>query len=221
MESERRQHTFVFADLAGYTALTEAHGDEQAADLAASFCRGVAERIAPETGELVKTIGDAVMLRFDDAAAAVCLGLDVVEDSLAGHGFPMVRVGMHSGPAVERAGDWFEGTVNVAARLCGLASGGEVLLTEGVQKAAIGLEGVRLERRGEQRLRNVVDPLLVFAAVRNGGGADEARLDPVCRMNVSPGREAGELAHRGRTYVFCSLECAGRFAANPDAYLRA
>lgn len=59
--------TFLFADLAGFTALTEAHGDEHAADLAAEFCHTVRE-LLPERGELVKMIGDAAMVRSDDAA---------------------------------------------------------------------------------------------------------------------------------------------------------
>lgn len=215
--ADSRQHTFLFADLAGYTALTEAHGDEQAAELAAGFCRDVAGRLSADEGELVKTIGDAAMLRINDPTVAIRLGLDVAHDLMAKHGSPVVRVGMHHGPAVERDGDWFGATVNIAARVSGLASGGEVLLTETVREAAVGLEEAGFEPRGEQQLHNVAAPVVVFAAYRNGT-IDAARLDPVCRMMVSPGREAGELTHDGQSYCFCSLECAARFAASPLAY---
>jgi len=218
MGTEGAAHTFLFADLAGYTALTEAHGDEQAAELAAGFCAAVAERIPADAGEVVKTIGDAVMARLNEPATAVLLGLDVVEQALSEHGSPAVSVGIHRGSAVERDGDWFGTTVNVAARVAGLASGGEVLLTETVREAAGELGEVRLERRGEERLRNVAAPVLLFSAHR-GGGIDETRLDPVCRMVVSPGREAGSLSHQERRYVFCSLECVSRFAADPEAYV--
>ena len=54
-----RPATFLFADIAGFTALTEAHGDDHAADLVANFCEAV--RVLPEyDARAVKSIGDAV-----------------------------------------------------------------------------------------------------------------------------------------------------------------
>ena len=67
--------TFVFADIAGFTALTEAHGDEQAAALAASFCTAVRAELPPGEGVHLKTIGDAVMLRIPRPDDAIRLGL--------------------------------------------------------------------------------------------------------------------------------------------------
>ena len=56
--------TFLFADIAGFTALTEAHGDEQAAALAADFCAAVKAELPTATRPHVKSIGDALMLRI-------------------------------------------------------------------------------------------------------------------------------------------------------------
>ena len=54
-----------------------------------------------------------------------------------------------------------------------------------------------------------------------GAGNGEARhLDPVCRMLVAEGREAGSLRHGGTLYRFCSLDCAELFLRDPDAYAR-
>src|SRR5215217_8714365 len=127
--------TFLFADLLGFTALTEAHGDEQAADLVGGFCTAVRQLLAAHQAQEVKTIGDALMLRTGDAAAAIRLGLCIVLDVGAQHGFPLVRVGMHTGPAVERGGDWFGTTVNLAARVSAAASGGDALLTAATRAA--------------------------------------------------------------------------------------
>jgi adenylate cyclase len=211
--------TFLFADIAGYTALTEAHGDEEAADLAATFSLGVGGLAAERGGEVVKTIGDAVMVRHPVPAEAVKLGLVAAREVMAGHGFPTVRVGMHHGPALEREGDWFGATVNLAARVAALAAGGEVLVTNVVRDAATGLEGVTFEARGERRLRNVSSAVSLFAAVSDREAARESHIDPVCRMVVDPDREAGTLGHRGTEYRFCSLECIGRFVGDPDAYV--
>jgi class 3 adenylate cyclase len=155
--------TFLFADIAGYTALTEAHGDEDAAELAHTFCRAVGEIASAEEGELVKTIGDAVMVRHTDPARAVALGLRAAGEVLAGHGFPTVRVGMHHGPALESEGDWFGSTVNLAARVAALAAGGEVLLTEAVREAAGELEDVTPPEEAEAANAQIAAGLRLYA----------------------------------------------------------
>jgi hypothetical protein len=73
----------------GFTALTEAHGDEQAADLVGGFCVAVRQLLADHQAQEVKTIGDALMLRSGDAAAAIRLEFCIVHDDLAAS----VRVG--------------------------------------------------------------------------------------------------------------------------------
>jgi adenylate cyclase len=72
--------TFLFADIAGFTALTEAHGDEEAAALVADFCDRVQSELGGFGATQVKTIGDALMLRIPDPKQAVLLGLHVVHD---------------------------------------------------------------------------------------------------------------------------------------------
>ena len=69
--------TFLFADIAGFTALTEAHGDEQAADLVGEFTRAVARELPGVDGTHVKTIGDALMLRIPRPENAISLGLRI------------------------------------------------------------------------------------------------------------------------------------------------
>ena len=96
--------TFLFADIAGFTALTEAHGDEEAADLVGRFCDAVRDELPPDSTH-AKAIGDAVMLRIPDPAAAILLGVRITHDLMRSHGAPPVRVGLHHGEAVERDGD--------------------------------------------------------------------------------------------------------------------
>jgi class 3 adenylate cyclase len=210
--------TFLFADLAGFTALTEAHGDEHAADLASEFSREASVLLGDYDATQIKTIGDALMLRVAEPAAAVSLGCALTRELMAEHGYPTIRVGMHSGPAVEREGDWFGATVNIAARISGLAGGGEVLLSDVTHAAAGEVDGVRFSDRGVQQLRNVARPVRVFAAVPTERVLRSTVIDPVCRMAVDPQRSAGTLVYEGREYFFCSLECAARFASTPDVY---
>jgi YHS domain-containing protein len=159
------------------------------------------------------------MLRTSDAAAAIRLGLCIVHDVGAQHGFPLVRVGMHTGPAVERGGDWFGATVSLAARVSAAASGGDALLTAATRAAAGEVEGVELRERGRWTFRNVTEPVPVYAAVRQGTHSSAGLpIDPVCRMAVDPWHSAGRLTHEGVEYCFCSLGCAGAFAQHPATY---
>ena len=213
------EHTFLFADLAGFTALTEAHGDEHAVELAADFTDCIRSLLPEYQAAEVKTIGDAMMVCCEDPAGAIDLGLQIVEEIAARPQFPIVRVGMHTGPAIERDGDWFGGAVNVAARVSGAASGGEVLLTEATRLATGDLDSIELRARGEQRFKNVKEPIGLFLARRRGDEPEVLPIDPVCRMAVDPADEAGRLSFGGREYHFCSLRCARAFVATPDDYV--
>src|SRR4051794_33767218 len=64
-------HTFLFSDLVGFTALTAARGDDDAADVALAFCGRVREMLTAHRAEEIKSMGDALMIRCDDAAAAI------------------------------------------------------------------------------------------------------------------------------------------------------
>lgn len=212
--------TFGFADIAGFTALTEAHGDEAAFALVADFIKAVKAELPAVRGEHVKTIGDALMLRIPDPGDAIVLGLRIANELMLDHGAPAVRVGLHHGSAVESEGDYFGSSVNLAARVSALATGGEVLVTGTTAALAPKLDGVFYESRGRQTLKNVGEPVEVFAAVRMGAGTDgPLPVDPVCRMAVDPDRAAGRLIHAGEAYFFCSLACAGTFAQQPERFV--
>jgi class 3 adenylate cyclase/YHS domain-containing protein len=224
------EHTFLFADLAGFTALTEVHGDDQAADLAEGFFADARTLLAEHRAQEVKTLGDAMMIRCESAPDAIALALRIVRELGARHGFPSVRVGLHTGSAVERDGDWFGAAVNLAARVSGVAAGGEVLVT-GASSAAAGVPGgghlgavpphenVVLHPRGRRELRNVAEPVeLLEASCETSRSAAGLPIDPVCRMAVDPKHSAGTLVHGDIAYHFCSLECARQFAAAPERY---
>jgi adenylate cyclase len=212
--------TFLFADIAGFTALTEIHGDEEAAKVVARFCDAVQAELPAFGATHVKTIGDALMLRVPEPRSAVLLGLRIAHDVMYGHGAPAVRVGLHHGPAIERDADYFGAAVNLAARVSAAATGGEVLLTAQTAELAPDLDGVLYESRGCQTLRNVREPVELIAARRQGQTSQyRLSIDPVCRMAVDPDNAAGRLVVDDTTYFFCTLECAGEFARHPERFV--
>jgi len=156
-------HTFLFADLVGYTAFTERFGDDAAADAAVGF-QAAAGHVAAQCGcEVIKNLGDAVMIRGDDATRVVALALRLRRE-LADEGWcPPVRMGLHSGTAVQRGADWYGATVNVAARVADAAGAGEILLSAATHER-MAQAGVSIAERGARRFKNVAAPLTVFAA---------------------------------------------------------
>jgi adenylate cyclase len=152
-------HTFMFADLVGFTEFTVQHGDDRAADLALSFHEHVRRLAAELECHVVKAIGDAVMVRSENGDRAVELAQRIL--ALAEErGFPLVRVGLDTGPAIERDGDWFGSTVNTASRVASAASAGELLMTERTRDAASGLTSIELSWRGRRALKGLPEHAL-------------------------------------------------------------
>jgi class 3 adenylate cyclase/YHS domain-containing protein len=198
------EYGFLFADLSGYTALTEAHGDEQAATVAERFSV-VASQALKGTTQLVKTIGDAVMLVASDPPDIVATALALVEVVTREEGFPAVRVGVHAGPAVVRAGDYFGASVNLAARVAGKAPPGELWCTGAVAALARQDGTVQLELMGSFELKNVAEPVALYRLVVAVDQSD-VPVDPVCRMRLLA-ETPHQLQEAGVVVCFCSEEC--------------
>jgi class 3 adenylate cyclase len=190
--------------LSGFTALTEVHGDTEAADLAAGFLEDTRALLRDHNAEEVKTLGDAVMIRCHAVSDAVGLALRIVHQVGSRHGFPTVRVGLHTGPAVQRDSDWFDATVNLAARISAAATGGEILLSGAAAAAAgaptggpvsrvPGHQRVVLHSRGRRQLRNVANPVALFEASCEASGkfADAPDRYAVTLEANPPPRESG------------------------------
>jgi adenylate cyclase len=156
-------HTFLFADISGYSRITEQDGDEAAAELAIRFAEEVTRMAARHGAEVVKWVGDGVMVHTTSAARAIELGLGLQARLAASSSMPGAHVGIHTGPAVERAGDWWGATVNVTSRVADAAASGQVLVTDATRCAADGC-AARLRGLGAVRLRNISSPVSVYAA---------------------------------------------------------
>ena len=158
------QHTFLFADLVGFTAFTERVGDETAADAAVAFQTAAARLAAEYDCEVVKSLGDAVMIHGVTAARVVALALRISNELAEERWCPPVRMGVHSGTAVRRGSDWYGATVNVAARLADAAAAGEVLISLTTRNLIAASGRMTIADRGPRSFKNVGAPVSVFAA---------------------------------------------------------
>ena len=211
------EHTFAMVDLAGFTALTEIHGDAEAADIATRFAEMARDNLA-KGDVLVKTIGDAVLLASPDPSSGIALVTRLLADCAALDKFLAARSGMHHGPAAERAGDYFGNAVNLTARLAGHARGGQVLATTRVARAAQD-SGVMTVNLGPAQFKNLINAIEIHALELGPDPHVTQSVDPVCRMLLEATTATGRLRHRDVDYYFCSLPCANAFAADPNRYL--
>lgn len=157
-----RAPTFLFADLVGYTAVTESRGDAAAAELARTFRRRMRTLARRHGGWQVKSMGDGVMIWTPSAAAAVELATEAVREVGTTPELLPVRVGVHTGPAVMSGLDWYGSTVNVAARLADHAEPNQALVSGTTVQAAM-RDLVRPPRaRRVLTLRGIDDPVVAW-----------------------------------------------------------
>ncbi len=207
----------LFADLSGFTALTETHGDRDASDIAERFYALAQESLTGDA-RLVKTIGDAVMIVAADPATAIGTALKLAASVEAEPGFPAVRVGVHLGPCIERRGDYFGATVNLAARVAAYARSDQVLCTESVAEAIRPLNIAVIHPAGTGHFKNVSNAVPLFEIEGLERRAAHSDIDPVCRMRLDPERAPARLPYGDRVYHFCSFNCAQKFARTPEVY---
>ena len=158
--SDTSETAVAFADLVGFTELGETVDVEQLGGLAGRLTR-LASDVVEQPVRVVKQIGDAIMLVSPDAAAAVATCLELVERAEGEDGFPPLRAGVAYGPAVNRWGDWFGSTVNVASRLTARARPGAVLASEAVKEQA-GDDAFEWSSAGEKKLKGLNKPLTTY-----------------------------------------------------------
>jgi adenylate cyclase len=154
----RLRVAIAFADLAGYTRLTEEAGEEEAVSAVERFIDNVSHTL-PDDARVIKTIGDEVMIVGSDPAALVDWAVGF-QQLVAER--PLPRIGVHVGEVIYRDGDYYGREVNLASRVAARAAGGEVLVTRPV----VGASGPHLEFEliGEVRLKGFSEATELFLA---------------------------------------------------------
>lgn len=190
--------------------MTELHGDDDAATIALKFAELARSSLTDEC-RLVKTIGDAVMIVSSLPRTALSVALMLRDKAAAEPLFPLVRTGVHHGPVVERDGDFFGASVNLAARIAAYARAGQVLCSSEVAAAAQSADGIEAIAIGEASFKNVSMPVRLFELVRRGEVRERLAVDPVCRMRVDPSTSFGRIRDQNGEHHFCSAACLGTF----------
>jgi adenylate cyclase len=150
-----RAQVVGFADLVGFTSMSEALETHALAAMVDRFEAIAYAQIPARGGRVVKTIGDAVMFAADDAAAAAEIALGLVEEHARHPDLPDARAGLARGPVLAWEGDLFGPTVNLASRLVHLARAGTVLVADDLGMLLCDLPGLALHHLRPVRLQGI------------------------------------------------------------------
>ena len=168
---ETREGTIVFTDLSGFTEFTALRGDVAALSLLDLQERLVLEQMG-DSGRIVKSLGDGLMLWFDEAldAVQVSIALQAQFEEVSGEDDePLwVRIGIHFGRPVLRGSDFIGHDVNVAARIVDLAAPGEVLVSEAcTEQIKTPISGVVFEEIGPTIMKGMPEPVPLYRVTRD------------------------------------------------------
>ncbi|MBD8870161.1 adenylate/guanylate cyclase domain-containing protein [Nocardioides donggukensis] len=144
--------TVLFSDIQDSTAMNESLGDPAWMKVLAAHDHLVRRHVERHGGAIVKSQGDGFMVVFGTPQAALRAAIGVQESLAAGHARRLrrtpvaVRMGLHTGPTIEKDGDYFGRNVAFAARVAGQADGGEILVSEAVHALLAGASDGDVDR---------------------------------------------------------------------------
>jgi class 3 adenylate cyclase len=153
----------LLTDIVESTSLTERMGDAAFRDASRALDERTRAAIRDAGGAPIagKVLGDGVMGVFSSAAQAIAAARACLEAARSSG--LQLHIGLHAGDVIRESDNVYGGAVNIASRICGLSSAGEVLVSQTVRELARTSAGVRFEDRGERALKGIADPVRVFA----------------------------------------------------------
>jgi len=207
LNSKEITTSFLIADLAGYTSLTETHGDLLAANLVYRYKEIVGEILREDT-VIVDSVGDAVLITSTNPGNLLELAIDLLQKTEDEPNFPSLHIGLNFGKIIEREGHYFGNTLNLTSRISSHSRGGQILCSEGFLNAV----------ENKVNYKNVSKPIAILEINLN---FDRKRLsiDPVCKMQVDIENPAVKIPFKDNIYYFCSHECTKSFIEAPEEFL--
>ena len=160
-KESRHLAAILFSDIVGFTAMMQE--DERAALAVLESNANIhRDALARHQGRLLKELGDGMLASFVSVSNAVACA-KAIQAGVSENGDYQVRVGIHVGEVVAAGGDVFGDGVNLASRIQGEAEPGMIVVSEAVYNNIRNKSDVATRDLGERRLKNVADPMRLFA----------------------------------------------------------
>jgi class 3 adenylate cyclase len=217
--------TILFTDIESSTARTQRMGDTQAQEMIRAHNQIVRREIAARGGTEIKHTGDGIMATFQSAARAVACAIAIQRASEA-HSLEheatafRVSVGINAGEPVAEDADVFGAAVQLAARTCAEAKGGQILATDVVRQLVLG-KGVLFREVGSSSMKGFEQPTALYEVVSADDAIDEAEVlaGPFLRRPLvwAGGAVAAALVAGGAIAAVVAMN-GGEEAASGPAY---
>lgn len=166
---ENPKHQFaavLFVDIVGYTALMQ--DDEQQALIKLKDFKALLEtEVAASKGRIIQFYGDGCLVTFGDATTALTCAMDL-QRGFHGKAKIPVRIGLHEGEVIYRDGNVFGHSVNIASRVESMGVSGAILMSSGFRQSIKDNTAFQLEWLGRFKLKNVKDPMSIYALANKG-----------------------------------------------------
>lgn len=208
----------LIADLAGYTALTEAHGHHSAASIVKKFVTIVEESI-PTESTLVQRVGDEVFIISSSGISLLNTAIEIRRRTEKEAHFPRIHAGLHYGTLIEENGHYFGSALNLTSRIAGHADGGQILCSEAFIENCTLSHLYQFNNLGEVRFKNVKAPVKVYELAIDLPETTYVFIDPVCHMQVKAENSQAHLIIKNKELHFCSKDCERQFLEDPEHYI--
>lgn len=193
MSDTRKIAAILVADVVGYSRLAGADEERILARLRTLRSDLIDPTIAIHNGRIVKRTGDGSLIEFRSVVDAVRCAIEVQSAMLERNaGVPEdrrieFRIGIHLGDVVEESdGDLMGDGVNIASRLEGIARPGSICLSEDAYRQVKARLDLAVTDLGATQLKNIVEPIRIYALEVGVAHADERRVAPPSPLSPPP-----------------------------------
>ena len=193
----------LIADLSGYTALTETHGAEAAADTVERYMN-VVNSCLVGFAKIHQRVGDEVMLLSSSPDDLLATAIMLLQKAHAEENFLLLHGGLHYGELLQRHESFFGTAINLASRIASKAAAGNIWCSRQFLAALCEPSAASFTSKGKHGVKNLSEEEEFFEIVLDERA--ELYVDPVCRMLIINHENA--VSHSAAPGVyFCSEGC--------------
>jgi class 3 adenylate cyclase/YHS domain-containing protein len=207
----KRMAGIMMADLSGYTAVTEIHGDVVAMKLAEKYLYIARNSLIGKT-IIHEITGDQLLMASDKADDLAMSAIALKQNAEKELRFLEIHFGLHYGPVIEKNGRLFGAVVNFTSRILGSAGVNKIICSREFIAALLHPERFRFEPQGESFFKNILNKAELFEMLPiSGNKLPKFHIDPICHMRLSLKENTISSIDKETEYFFCSESCKTLF----------
>jgi YHS domain-containing protein/class 3 adenylate cyclase len=202
----------LMADLSGYTALTEIHGDVAAVRVAEKYLL-ISRRSLVGKCIIYEITGDQLLIISNSADDLAMSAITLKRMAEKEPHFLEIHFGLNYGPVIEKNGRLFGAVVNFTSRIVESAGVNKILCSKEFIKALVYPKRFHFIPQGENSFKNISKAAELYEILLAIGKRPvKFHIDPVCHMRLSLKESKISSTNRGEEYFFCSQYCKTLFA---------